>query len=361
MTAFVPLRAADAACGSKAVVLGKLLRTGFAVPNGFVLPVDSGAGWEQELPGVLDALDGSSFAVRSSGMAEDGHESSYAGQFHTSLDVPSAEVEDEVRRTAVAVEEARAYATVIGQPAADKVAVIVQRMLSPAAAGVAFTRDPVTGRRSIVIEAVHGLGDQLVSGQAHPERWRITPGNDPRCLTTRKVLNTEQATKVSRVAALAEKILGGPQDVEWAIADGQVWVLQARPITAISATENATAAAPSPDATTTAVGPTFGTPASPGTAHGRLRIIEGLDDFSRFATGEVLVCRATSPAWTPLLVRAAAVVTTRGGLLSHAAIIARELRIPAITDVPSAMGLPDGARVHVDGTAGTITALEESR
>ncbi|QOR70825.1 pyruvate kinase [Ruania alkalisoli] len=357
MTAFVPLREADAACGSKAVVLGELLRAGFAVPDGFVLPVDAGAGWEQEAPNVLDALGGPSFAVRSSGTVEDGHESSFAGQFHTSLNVPTAQVETEVRKTAASVEQAGAYASVIGQPPPGRVAVIVQPMLRPAAAGVAFTRDPVTGRGGVVIEAVHGLGDRLVSGQADPERWRITPGGDPQCLTAHSVITSEQATVVGRAAMSAEQLLGGPQDVEWAIADGQVWVLQARPITGASATDRALAAAPSP-AMTPAMRLASGTPASPGIAHGRLRIIEGLDDFSRFAPGEALVCRATSPAWTPLLARAAAVVIMRGGVLSHAAIIARELGIPAITDVASALGLPDGVLVEVDGTAGTITALE---
>lgn len=99
-----------------------------------------------------------------------------------------------------------------------------------------------------------------------------------------------------------------------------------------------------------------GTPASPGKARGRLRIINGLDDFARFTPGDVLVCGATSPAWTPLLARAAAVVTTRGGVLAHAAIVARELRIPAVTDVTSAMDLPDGTLIDVDGTTGTIAA-----
>jgi pyruvate,water dikinase len=357
VNAFVPLREANAACGSKAVVLGELSRAGFAVPDGFALPVDPGAGWEQDLSGVLDALGGYSFAVRSSAMVEDGHELSFAGQFRTTLAVPPARVEDEVRRTVAPTGEARTYASALGQPAPGRVAVIVQRMLSPSAAGVAFTRDPVTGRRITVIEAVHGLGDRLVSGQAHPERWRVTPGDEPRCATTRSVLNAETARTVSRVAVSAEKLLGGPQDVEWAIAGDQVWILQARPITATPTPEHAPAASYR-DATATAVGLAYGTPSSPGTARGPLRIIEGVDDFARFATGDVLVCRTTSPAWTPLLARAAAVVTTRGGLLSHAAIVARELRIPAITDVRSAMGLPDGALVDVDGTTGTITATE---
>ena len=356
MNAFVPLREADTACGSKAVVLGELLRSGFPVPAGFVLRVDPGTGWERELPDVLHALCGSRFAVRSSGMVEDGHTLSFAGQFHTSLDVLPAAVETEVRRTAAAVEEAHSYASAAGQPAPGKVAVIVQRMLAPSAAGVAFTRDPVTGQRMIVIEAADGLGDRLVSGRAHAERWRITHGEEPRRVTAHVVLDAEQANQVGRVAASTEKLLGGPQDVEWAIAGDQLWILQARPITATWTAEEVPA--PCVDASTTAADLARGTPSSPGTARGRLRIIAGLDGFSRFSAGEVLVCRATSPAWTPLLARAAAVVTTRGGVLSHAAIIARELRIPAITDVPCAMDLPDGALVNVDGSTGTITATE---
>jgi len=233
VNAFVQLREAGAACGPKAVALGELLRAGFAVPDGFVLPVDPAEGWEQELPGLLTALGGAGFAVRSSGVVEDGHELSFAGQFHTSLGVLSGEVETQLRRTAVAIEEARAYAAAVGRPAAGRVAVIVQRMLAPSAAGVAFTRDPVNGDRITVVEAVHGLGDRLLSGQAPAERWRITPGDPPRCLRSRGVLNAGQAAAVSRVAVSAEGLLGGPQDVEWAIADGAVWILQARPITAI--------------------------------------------------------------------------------------------------------------------------------
>ena len=103
-----------------------------------------------------------------------------------------------------------------------------------------------------------------------------------------------------------------------------------------------------------------GTAASPGTARGRVRVLSGLDDFARFETGDVLVCRATSPAWTPVLARAAAVVTQSGGILAHAAIVARELRLPAVTDVPEAANLPEGALVVVDGTRGTIALLEES-
>ncbi|MFD4402118.1 PEP/pyruvate-binding domain-containing protein [Nocardia sp. NPDC058499] len=350
MTAFVPLCEADSSCGAKAVTLGRLSRAGFAVPDGFALPVGAGAGWERELPGVLGALGGSRFAVRSSASAEDGDEASFAGQFRTALDVPSDEVEIQVRRTAAAVDLARTYAAAVDRSVARGVAVIVQRMLIPDAAGVAFTRDPVSGRRAVVIEAVRGLGDRLVSGQVSPERWRIAPGDAPRSAAKPEILSAEQAVAVSRVATRAEELLGGGQDLEWALIDNQVWALQARPITSTPSSDRRPASTPG------AVTIASGTPASPGKARGLLRIVEGLDDFARFTPGEVLVCRATSPAWTPLLARAAAVVTTRGGVLAHAAIVARELRIPAVTDVTSAMELPDDMLVDVDGSTGTITA-----
>lgn len=352
MTAFVPLREAGGSCGAKAVTLGRLLRAGFAVPDGFVLPVGAGVGWERELPGVLRALGGARFAVRSSASAEDGGEASFAGQFRTTLDVPSDEVEAQVRRTAAAVDQARIYAAAVDRSAPRDVAVIVQRMLVPDAAGVAFTRDPLSGRRAVVIEAVRGLGDRLVSGQVSPERWRIAPGDGPESAVTPEILSAEQAVAVSRVATRAEKLLGGGQDVEWALIDNQVWALQARPITSTPNSDRGPAGTPGVNAVTIA----SGTPASPGKARGLLRIVDGLDDFARFTPGEVLVCRATSPAWTPLLARAAAVVTTRGGVLAHAAIVARELRIPAVTDVASAMDLPEDMLVDIDGTTGTITA-----
>src|SRR5690606_13133491 len=108
-------------------------------------------GWEQELPGVLAALGGPTFAGRSSGVVEDADDLSFAGQFHTSLEVPAAEVEDAVNETAVGVDRARTYAKAVGRATGSLgVAVIVQRMLAPYAAGVAFTRDPITGQRDCV-------------------------------------------------------------------------------------------------------------------------------------------------------------------------------------------------------------------
>ncbi|MEN0137178.1 MAG: PEP-utilizing enzyme [Rhodococcus sp. (in: high G+C Gram-positive bacteria)] len=98
-----------------------------------------------------------------------------------------------------------------------------------------------------------------------------------------------------------------------------------------------------------------GIAAGPGIAVGPARIVAGLDDFARFRPGDVLVCRTTSPAWTPLLANACAVVTETGGMAAHAAIVAREFGIPAVLAATGAMTtLTEGEPVRVDGTHGHV-------
>jgi pyruvate,water dikinase len=105
-------------------------------------------------------------------------------------------------------------------------------------------------------------------------------------------------------------------------------------------------------------GAVTGVPASPGRALGPARLVRSVDDFGRLRPGDVLVCRTTDPAWTPLFHLAAAVVTETGGLLSHAAIVARECRIPAVVSAADAMALlADGTPVVVDGALGTVTGV----
>jgi phosphoenolpyruvate synthase/pyruvate phosphate dikinase len=99
-----------------------------------------------------------------------------------------------------------------------------------------------------------------------------------------------------------------------------------------------------------------GTPASAGRAVGIARVIMGAPDFGRLAAGDVLVCPTTTPAWTPLFASAAALVTDTGGILSHAAIVAREYGLPAVVGCEMATSaIRDGARVEVDGETGRVT------
>lgn len=101
-----------------------------------------------------------------------------------------------------------------------------------------------------------------------------------------------------------------------------------------------------------------GTPGSAGTATGVARAVRGPQDFGRVGPGDILICPSTDPAWTPLLRVAGGVVTERGGVLSHAAIVAREHGIPAVLAVPDALAaIADGRTVTIDGSAGTVVLI----
>lgn len=355
MTAVVALRDAGVGCGTKARTLGRLLSAGLVVPDGVVVPDPGAPGWRDELPDRLRALGGGTFAVRSSAAAEDSADASWAGQLRTLLGVPADQVDQAVREVATTDARGAAYAIALGVPRPDGVAVLVQPMLTPVAAGVAFTRHPVTGEGTTVVEVVPGLGDRLVSGEEEPERWFSGIDGSVRLDAGRGVLVAHQARAVAAVAEHVERVLGGPQDVEWAIdAGGLVQTLQARPVTARGVAV--------PRLTDVGSGALLGvgTPAAAGAARGRVRVLRSLDDLNSFRPGDVLVCRATSPAWTPVLARAAAVVTEVGGVLSHAAIVARELGVPAVTGVAGAREMPDGALVVVDGSVGTVRAVTAS-
>lgn len=348
---------ADERCGRKAATLGVLLRNGFAVPPGFVITDPDDDRWTQHLAESLVDLGPGPYAVRSSALTEDGTDASFAGQLHTTLQVPSAgAVIDAVARTAASGRAAApmAYASRLGgRPTAEVCPVLVQQMITPDSAGVLFTRHPVTGAKQTVIEAITGLGDGLADGSVTPERWTV---DDAAVLRdagpASPVLTAKEVRDLAALGRRIEALLASPQDIEWAVADGQVWVLQARPITAVDAPHRAAAIVPRDSEVLVT-----GTAASPGVASGEPKIITGLDDFARFAAGDVLVCRTTSPAWTPLLARAAAVVTETGGMLAHAAIVAREFGIPAVLAADDAMTLLTGrGTVVVDGSRGLVAS-----
>jgi pyruvate,water dikinase len=400
--------ATRATSGGKAEQLAALLRAGLAVPPGFVVPMSA---YEQALAGVdvvgaarvgahharrvveqvvlapalveeiAAAVDrigpqpGDSYvAVRSSASTEDGIEATAAGQHDTFLGVRGADqVVEAVRRCWASLWSERAVAYrrhgsdgSLAVPPAT--AVLVQRLVEADVAGVLFTGAATR------IEASWGLGESVVGGRVTPDAWVVTDGvivdravgaktsrTDlvgtnvqtrpvPPSDRNRPCLPDQDVRELARVGRLIERVHGGRQDVEWAIADGQVWILQARPITADLPEA---AAAPTP-ACPGRVNLT-GTPASPGRATGPVRLVRGPSDFARLRTGDILVCRTTDPAWTALFGVAAAVVTETGGLLSHAAIVAREYGLPAVVAVTGATTvLRDGAMVAVDGSSGRV-------
>src|SRR5215207_8034171 len=235
--------AADRAMlGGKAATLAELSAAGFAVPPGIV--VSASALDEPDLDGQLQEaaarLGGDRFAVRSSGAAEDLPDASYAGLYESYLNVPAEQLGAAVRRcfAAAASERVAAYHDRHGSLTGG-MAVLVQAMIDPIAAGVAFTAHPVTGDRTqTVVTAVTGLGDRLVSGETTGEEWTKTadhvaslarPSSDGK-----PVLTARQAQAVAQLAIRVADRFGQPQDIEWAIDHrGRLWLLQARPMTAV--------------------------------------------------------------------------------------------------------------------------------
>ncbi|GGU22862.1 PEP/pyruvate-binding domain-containing protein [Lentzea flava] len=211
--------AADlAAVGGKGASLATLTRAGLPVPAGFCLTTR--AYRERSMEGLLEAFRqlGGPVAVRSSATAEDLPGLSFAGQHDTVLNVSEDGLFDAVLRCWDSLRSARAvaYRENNGIESAE-MAVVVQRMVPADVSGVLFTADPVTGRAEPVINAVRGLGEALVSGEANSS----------------DLLTDAQKRELIELGERIEKLFATPMDVEWALTGDKVWILQARPITSL--------------------------------------------------------------------------------------------------------------------------------
>ncbi len=239
-----------AAIGGKAAALATLMRAGFAVPEWFAVVSSAAtagpAAIAAEVAAALAQLapEGGRFAVRSSAAEEDGTGHSFAGQFDTYLDVAPGDVLGRIVDVwaSGAAERVVAYRRERGLSGAPPApAAIVQRMVRANAAGVAFSSDPVSGRRALaVVAAVPGLGDALVSGDADADSYEVTRAGvvTLRALRqdgTGRVLSDADAQAVAALARRAAAHVGRPQDIEWAIEQGRLYLLQSRPITTMAA------------------------------------------------------------------------------------------------------------------------------
>lgn len=229
--------------GTKAATLARLRAAGFPVPDGFVLSgisvTDLGRPATREtIDRALGILGTDPVAVRSSASAEDLAGASFAGQYETVLGVAGL---DAVLEAAAIVLRSGTTDRVnrYGQDrdaagAGAAINVLVQRMVPAEVAGVAFTADPLTGDRGrVTVSAVRGLGDRLVSGEAQPEEWVV--GGDvakPRGMVE-GVLDAELARTIAELARRVEGHEGPPQDIEWAMSGGELFLLQARPMTGL--------------------------------------------------------------------------------------------------------------------------------
>ena len=247
--------------GAKAANLGELMRVGLNVPSGFAVTTNAFARFLEHngldrnstaeaveaapLPPDLAAalvsaartLGDVPVAVRSSGVAEDLPGASFAGQYESFLNVQGEpSLLDAIRRCWASAFNQRVSAYKSNREWSGQfgMAVLVQQMVPADAAGVAFTANPVTGNRNeTVVSAVRGLGERLVSGEASPDEWVINGQEAVARATPEQAIGAEQVLAVADLARKVEAHYGSPQDVEWAIAGGTLYLLQARPITAL--------------------------------------------------------------------------------------------------------------------------------
>jgi rifampicin phosphotransferase len=218
-------------CGQKAASLAELRRLAFDIPDGFVIPVGC-APTRAEVAAALARLGDGPVAVRSSGVAEDLADASFAGQYETVLDVRGADAVLDAAQRCVASASHERVSAYGGESAA--MAVLVQRMVPATAAGVAFSANPLNGDRSEVrISATRGIADKLVSGEVDADEWSVRGVSTTPLAQPQRALEPEQVQRIAELATRCEAARGAPQDIEWAMAGARLLLLQSRPITVL--------------------------------------------------------------------------------------------------------------------------------
>jgi len=324
-------------------------------------------------------------AVRSSATAEDLPTASFAGQHATFLNVKGEKnLIESVRKCWASLFEPRAifYRTKHGI-SWSRIAVIVQEMINSDKSGIIFTVDPSNGQNILLFEAIWGLGESIVSGKITPDMYKVSKerGNvgiildvqvsnktrmlarDPKSgntvevlLSQRKgntqVLTEEEILELSRYSTMLEDHYGGhPQDIEFAIEGDRIMILQTRAVT--TEIKKNIEKVKSNGARHKELIKGIG--ASPGIAIGIVRIIHTNDEIARIQDGEIIVTRMTSPDIVPAMSKSGAIITDLGGRTCHAAIVSRELGIPAIVGTKQATSvLREGQEVTVDAYDGVV-------
>lgn len=231
--------------GGKGSMLAKMYQSGYPVPDGFViLPYAfeseklNDKAWEK-IQALLNEIrsnnQGAMFAVRSSGLSEDSAQASFAGEFESVLNANTdIEIQKAIDTVFKSKESARvkAYSSVQGMDHSHKIAVVIQLMVQSEISGVLFTADPITGsHESMIGNYVFGLGEQLVSGEANAYDFKLVR---PKGKYEGPEDFKKYTSSLYKYAARLSDEFGCEQDIEWAVAKGNLYILQARPITTLS-------------------------------------------------------------------------------------------------------------------------------
>ncbi|MEL9969657.1 MAG: pyruvate, water dikinase [Metallosphaera sp.] len=327
-------------------------------------------------------------AVRSSATAEDIENASFAGQQDTYLNVNRSNIIEAVKLVWASLYNERAieYRKSKGIDSSKvEMAVVVQKMVNSKSSGVMFTLNPSNGDRNlIVIESSWGLGEAVVGGKVTPDEIVISKSNlkilDKRISkknlkivydkgrnievhlegeeSEKPSISDEEALELAKLALKIEAHYGTPMDIEWAIDSDlkfpdNVFIVQARPETFWSSRKKEDVKVEEKPSERKVL--VKGLAASPGIASGKARVLLDVKDAKEFQKGEILVTKMTDPDWVPVMKAASAIVTDEGGITSHAAIVSRELGIPAIVGAKEATKvLETGQEITVDATRGVV-------
>lgn len=324
--------------------------------------------------------DGADVAIRSSATAEDLPEASFAGQQDTFLHVQGIDqVIEYVRKCWASLFEAR---TIFYREENDfehskvYIAVVVQQMVDSDKAGVMFTVNPSTGENVALIEGSWGLGESVVSGTVTPDNYVVNKDNNeivtvvisdkktmfandeegtsvqvpvPEEKRNERVLPDDELIELVEMGKRVQAHYGKPQDTEWAFHDGNLFLLQSRPITTLGNAEEAADDDVDLEVLIRGLG------ASPGLASGVVKVVKSLDELDKIQDGDVMVVAMTTPDMVPAMKRANGIVTDEGGVTCHAAIISRELGIPCVVGTGDATSaLKEGSEVTADGKKGLV-------
>lgn len=322
-------------------------------------------------------------ALRSSAIGEDG-ELSFAGQYKTILGLTRSRLVDGYKLVLASLFSPRAiaYRLANGVPSEQTaMGVACLEMVDPVASGVAYSRDPlVPGVSEMVVNAVWGLGTYAVDGRVDPDAYRLSRSDPPEILLSsspdkgvmlvmrpdsgveerpvpqeqrgRPCLNREQLRFLGQSLLRLESHFGSPQDVEWALdRSGEFRFLQCRPLH-MAGGAFVPPDMPAVDAPLLLEGAAV---ACPGVGSGAVHIVRDEADLAGFPQGAVLVAEHSSPLYSLVMSRAAAVVTEHGSVTGHMASLAREYRVPALLGAAGAMtALRHGQTVTVDAWLGRV-------
>ena len=328
--------------------------------------------------------DDTDVAIRSSATAEDLPEASFAGQQDTFLHVSgNEEVIEYIRKCWASLFEARA---IFYREENDfehskvYIAVVVQKMANADKAGVMFTVNPSTGEEIALIEGSWGLGEAVVSGDVTPDNYQVDKKDNeiinvtisdkkvmytndengtsikvdvPEDKRNERVLSDEELIELTEMGKRVQAHYGEPMDTEWAFENGNLFLLQARPITTLGDVEVEAAG----EDTSADVGDVLvrGLGASPGMASGEVKIILDIDELDKILDGDIMVTTMTTPDMVPAMRRASGIVTDEGGVTCHASIISRELGIPCVVGTGNATTtLKENTGVTLDGKKGLV-------